>query len=204
MPNYLWCTCTHRAQRAEAELSAATGYCFLWCAHDPTRKLRAGWEYWRGSLKLNEIHITSWITSWVGGNHSFSGLNFLIGEMKSWVQVAKIPISVKFIRYYKNLSYCDPMTLRFLVAKVIWKQRSRSLPTTCTYEVCKLTLNTLRKCLDPGIHFNKFNVGEDFTHFLNTVICSSYTFSPEICSDPRHKHLKEKKRCYSKIRAYPI
>lgn len=76
------------------------------------------------------------------------------------------------------------MALGFLVAKVIWKQRSRNLSTTCTYEVCKLTLNTLRKCLDPGIHFNKFNVGEDFTHFLNTVICSSYTFSPEICSDP--------------------
>lgn len=84
-------------------------------------------------------------------------------------------------------------TLGFLTASVLRKQRSQSPSTTCTHEVYKLTLNTLRKCFDPGIHFNKFNVGEDFIHLLDTVICGSYTFSPEICSDPGYKHLKGKR-----------
>lgn len=73
------------------------------------------------------------------------------------------------------------MTLGFLATNVIRKQRPS---TTCTYESCKLTLNTLRKCFDPGIHFNKFNVREDFIHLLDTFICGGHTFSPEICSDP--------------------
>lgn len=114
----------------------------------------------------------------------FSDLNFLISEMRSGVQVSKIPIKVKLIRYYKNVSYYDPTALGFLLANVLGKQRRQSPSTTCTYEVYELTLNTLRKCFDPGIHFNKFNVGEDFIHLLDTVICGHYTFSPEICSDP--------------------
>lgn len=58
--------------------------------------------------------------------------------------------------------------------------------------IFKLTLNTLRKRLDPGIHFNKFNVGENFVHLLDTVICGSDTLSPEIRSKPRHEHLEGK------------
>lgn len=76
------------------------------------------------------------------------------------------------------------MILRFLVANVLRKQRSQRTSPIHTYKVVKLTLNNLRKCFDPGIHFNKFNVGEDFIHLLDTVICGGHTFSPEICSDP--------------------
>ena len=76
------------------------------------------------------------------------------------------------------------MTLGFPVANVLRKHRSQHPSTIYTYEVFKLTLYTLRECFDPGIHFNKFNVGEDFIHLLDTVICDGHTFSPEICSDP--------------------
>ena len=107
--------------------------------------------------------------------------------------MAEICTSIKFVRYAKNPSYYAPMTLGFLVANVLRERRSQSPPTTHTCEVCKLTLNTLRKCFDPGIHFNKFNIGEDFVHFLDTVIRGGYTFSSEICSHPRYKHLKGKR-----------
>lgn len=64
--------------------------------------------------------------------------------------------------------------------------------STCMYKIFKLTLNTLRERFDPGIHLNEFNVGENFIHLLDTFICGSYTFSPEIRSEPRGKHLKRK------------
>lgn len=59
-------------------------------------------------------------------------------------------------------------------------QRIQNPSTTYTREVFKLTLNTLRKRFDPGIHFNKFNVGKNFIHLLDTVVCGGYTLSPEI------------------------
>lgn len=71
-------------------------------------------------------------------------------------------------------------------------QRIQSPSPICTREIFKLTLDTLRKCFDPGIHFNKFNVGENFIHLLDTAICGSYALSPEIRSKSRREHLEGK------------
>lgn len=60
------------------------------------------------------------------------------------------------------------------------------------YRLWELTLNILRKWLDPGIHFNEFNVIKNFIHLLHTFICCCYAFSSEISCEAWHKHLKQK------------
>lgn len=54
----------------------------------------------------------------------------------------------------------------------------------CVYRVSALTLNILRECFDPGIHFNEFNIVKNFIHLLHTLIGRRHTFPSEISCEP--------------------